>query len=289
MTEANRSLIALATEVAAAYIAQTGPRAILLTGSAATGVSDVFSDLDLIVYYERLPSLDQLAAARAELQASDIRVTPDHETDSIIEEYVLQDVECQVGHLTISMWERDMASVLEDFEPATPVEKAIMGLVDGIALHGSDVIVQWQERVASYPEELARATVEHHLRFFPLWLVAEQWRRRDATIFYYQMLVEVSLNLLGVLAGLNRRYFSSFQFKRLHRFADAMHLAPERLADRLDEVFALDPVTAGMAMERLVAETVTLVEAHMPAVDTAPARRHLGMRQRPWNAPVGPL
>jgi hypothetical protein len=205
-----------------------------------------------------------------------------------MEMYVFQGVECQVAHLPIATWERDMWAVLEDCEPATLVEKAIIGLVDGIALHGDDLIAQWQERAASYPAALAQATVEHYLRFFPLWLVAEQWRTRDATIFFNQMLVEVSLNLLGVLAGLNRRYFSGFQFKRLHHFAGTLPVAPDRLAERLDELFALDPVAASMAMEHLVEETILLVEVHMPAVDTAAARRTFGKRQRPWYPPPSP-
>ncbi|MFN8661586.1 MAG: hypothetical protein U0075_06820 [Thermomicrobiales bacterium] len=288
VTDASRFLIALAREMAAAYVAHTRPRAILLTGSAATGMSDPFSDLDLILYYEQSPAAEQLTAVRETLQARDIRVSSDSETDSALEMYVLQGVECQVAHLPIATWERDMGTVLEDFEPATLVEKALTGLMSGIPLHGDDVITRWQERAAAYPDELARATVEHYLRFFPLWLVAEQWRTRDATIFYHQMLVEVSLNLLGVLAGLNRRYFSSFQFKRLHHFAAALPLAPDDFADRLDELFTLDPVAASMALERLVEETIQLVEAHMPEVDTASARRVLRKRQRPWQLPLGP-
>jgi hypothetical protein len=289
VTEASRSLFALASEMAAVYITQAQPRAILLTGSAATGLSDAFSDLDLILYHERPPAADQLAAVRTTLQVSNIRVTSEPETDSAMEMYVLQGVECQVAHLTVATWERDMRAVLADCEPATLVEKAIIGLMEGIPLHGSDLITTWQDRAATYPEELARATVAHHLRFFPLWLIVEQWRTRDATIFYYQTLTEVSINLLGVLAGLNRCYFSSFQFKRLHHFAAGLSLAPERFADRLDEVFGLDPVAGGTAMERLVAETVTLVEAHMPDVDTTAARSSLGKRQLPWQPPLTPL
>ncbi len=181
-----------------------------------------------------------------------------------------------------------MASVLEEFDQATHAQKAIMGLLDGVAVHGEDLIERWQARAAAYPEGLARATVEHHLRFFPLWLAAERWNGRDATIFYHQMLVETSLNLLGVLAGLNHLYYSTFQFKRLRRFVGKMRLAPERLADRLDVLFTLDPVSAGTALERLVDETVTLVEAHMPTVDTTPARRHIGVRHHPSIPAAGP-
>jgi len=85
-----------------------------------------------------------------------------------------------------------------------------------------------------------------------------------------------------VLAGLNHLYFSSFQFKGLHRFVGKIHLVPDRRAERLDFVFALDPVTAGIEMERLVDETVSLVEVHMPVVDTAPSRRRLGLRHQTW-------
>jgi hypothetical protein len=199
-----------------------------------------------------------------------------------LEEYVLQGVECQVAHLTIAAWERDMASVLEEFNAGTHIEKALAGLLDGVSLLGGDLIELWQARASDYPEGLTRATIEHHLRFFPLWLVAERWRARDSTIFYYQSLVETSLNLLAVLAGLNRLYFSSFQFKGLYRFVGKMHLAPDRLPERLDSVFALDPIDAGIIMERLVEETITLVEVHMPMVDTAPSRRRLGLRHRAW-------
>jgi hypothetical protein len=288
VTEASRHLVALAEQVAATYVAQAGPRAILLAGSAAEGLSDHFSDLDLVAYYDRLPSPGRLKAVRASVEATDIRVPSVDERKSFMEVYVLQGVECQVAHLTIAAWERDMASVLEAFEPGTQVEKAIVGLLDGLSLHGGDLIEQWQKRASDYPEGLARATVEHHLRFFPLWLVADRWHSRDATIFYHQALVETCLNLLGVLAGLNRLYFSSFQFKRLHRFVGKMRLAPDHLAERLDALFALDPVPAGVMTERLVDETVTLVETHMPTVGTASTRRLLGRRHRPWDPAAAP-
>jgi hypothetical protein len=277
----------LAQQIAAAYLAHTAPRAILLTGSAAEGLSDDFSDLDLIIYYDELPAADALSAARTALAARDNRVLTSDENASSLEEFLLHGVTCQVAHLTITIWERDLATVLDQFEPATTIEKAISGLLHGRALHGDDLIAQWQSRAADYPDALAHASVTHHLHFFPLWLIGERWQTRDATIFFYQTLVETSLNLLAVLAGLNRRYFSSFQFKRLHRFAADLPLAPADLANRLDVLYTLDPVAAGLAMERLVEEMLTLVEAHMPDIDTTPAHRHLGRRPQPWR-PTSP-
>ena len=281
-TAASRYLGGLAARLAEVYVAETAPRAILLTGSAAEGVSDAYSDLDLIIYHDRLPSDDQLAAARTSCAASDSGASVHREPDGAIEFYDVAGIECQVAHLAIMAWERDMASVLEEFDPTTVTQKAITGLLDGVALHGDDLIARWQARARTYPEGLRQAMVEHHLRIFPLWMAAERWPARDASIFYYQMLVEASLNLLAVLAGLNGLYFSAFQFKRLHNFAGKMRHAPDQVADRLDELFVLDPVPAGNALEHLVSETVTLVETHLPTVDTAPVRRRLGARRRPW-------
>lgn len=286
-SEANHHLVALARDIAASYVAHTKPRAILLTGSAAEGVSDYYSDLDLIAYYDQLPTEAQLAAARTSVQATDTRTSSARNAETFIEEFVLQSVECQVAHCTIASWERNMASVLEEFDPTIRTQKAITGLLDGIALHGDDLIGRWKAQASDYPHELAQAMVEHHLQFFPLWLAAERWKSRDATIFYHQMLVETSLNLLGVLAGLNHLYYSTFQFKRLHRFVSKMHLAPKRLADRLDALFMLDPIDAGNALESLVDEMLGLVERHMPTVDTTSARRHIGVRQHPWSPTAG--
>jgi predicted nucleotidyltransferase len=60
-------LVGLAERVAEAYVAHTAPRAVLLTGSAAAGESDAYSDIDLIIYYDRPPEDAQRAAAREQV------------------------------------------------------------------------------------------------------------------------------------------------------------------------------------------------------------------------------
>ena len=55
MNEESLHLQSLARALADAYVEDAGPRAILLTGSAATGDADRYSDLDLIVYHDVLP------------------------------------------------------------------------------------------------------------------------------------------------------------------------------------------------------------------------------------------
>lgn len=283
-TRESQYLFNLARSVAGAYERHTAPRAVLLTGSVAEGISDRDSDIDLIAYYDRSPTTDELAAAREALgEGVGGLVTRRPPQQGIPEEYALRGVEVQIGLETIAAWEANLVAVLDDHTPGTLIEKAIMGLVSGQAIRGPDLIGQWQRRAATYPDGLASATVAHYLPgIVPLWLSPERWAPRDATIFWHQTLAESSLRLLGVLAGLNRQYFSTFQMKRLRRLTDELTIVPEGVADRLDDLFGLDPLAAGDELERLTAETIALVETHLPSVDTSVTCNLLGQRLRPW-------
>jgi hypothetical protein len=56
VTNAVAHLRGLAERSAAAYLAETEPQAILLVGSGATGDADAYSDIDLLLYYDDLPT-----------------------------------------------------------------------------------------------------------------------------------------------------------------------------------------------------------------------------------------
>jgi hypothetical protein len=285
MNEASRYLQTLARRVAAAYVAHTQPRAMLLTGSAAAGASDSYSDLDLVAYYDERPTEAQRAAARkqVERQLRGAQLARRHAFGG--DWYAINGVHCEIGYLDVRSVERDLTKVLEEHDPDPLLQKALCGLLQGVPLHGEDLIRGWQARAATYPEGLARAMVERHLRFLPIWWAPGYFAARDATVFFHQSAVDACLNVLGVLAGLNRQYYSTFQFKRMRAFVGALHLTPPDLANRIEGVLASiasDPVAAGAALEALVSETVGLIETHMPEVDTSMVRHYLGQRFQQW-------
>jgi hypothetical protein len=112
-------------------------------------------------------------------------------------------------------------------------------------------------------------------RQFAFWYIEDYWQNRDAHLWLNQVLVETSFNILGALAGINRLYFSPFQFKRLREFVSRMQLAPPRLANRLDQVFLASGPDAMREAEQLFLETLELAEQQLPGLDTA------GLRHRP--------
>jgi len=116
----------LATRHTRAYVEETRPRAVLLVGSAAEGLSDTNSDLDMIIYHDELPSTHQLEAVRRQIAALDTTAVGPK-----VENYVVAGVECQVGHFRVADLEQEMTEVLEGPEAASLFQKALMGLTEG--------------------------------------------------------------------------------------------------------------------------------------------------------------
>ena len=284
MSQESQYLLAIAQQVAETYTAHPQAKAAMVTGSVAEGNCDRYSDIDMSIYYDQLLSEEELEIARLQNQGSErIWVLGDRNQGGFAEAYFVNGVECQVGHVTIATWERDMATVLEQLDVTSWVQKALSGLLICIPLHGEKVIQKWKTEAANYPDALTRAMVEKHLNFFAIWsLPADYFITRDATLFKYQMLVETAQNILGVLAGLNRLYYSTFQFKRMGKFIEQMNIAPKNLSARLDNLFDTESPTTAIQLIEIVQEIVNLVELHMPQIDTSQIRQKLDRRKQAW-------
>lgn len=259
-------------------------RAAMITGSAAEGVSDEYSDLDMTVYYaESLPSEADLQAIRSAHGSPDREwLLGERDGGAIAEAYEWHGIQVQIGHVTIARWEEDIAEVIERHACDTPLHKAMSGTLESVTVAGAEWMDRWKARIASYPADLQRALIRTHLRFFPIWYMPHIVDARDAALWHRQMLIEGGFNVLGVLAGLNRRYFSSFQLKKLRRFLAGMTIVPANCADRLDLLATAPLHDAAATYEQLVADTLALVREHMPDVDVTAAARRIGQRRPPW-------
>ena len=266
-----------------AYIANPKTKAVMVTGSVAERLCDEYSDCDVCLYYDELPSEEELQLARQQNHGSElIGILGDRQEGTFGESFLINGIECQFAHATIAQWEKEISTILEEFDVQSPIIKAMSGTLVGIPLYGETLIHLWKAKIANYPDGLALTMVEHYLKFFAIWGMQPKLAKRDTTLWYYQILVESSQNLLGVLSGLNHLYYSTFQFKRMSRFIEQMEIAPENLASRLEGLFHHEAPVAVSELEALVREIVELVEIHMPQVDTSSARQRLGWRQHPW-------
>lgn len=280
-------LLALGKKILEPYTQLPHARAAMITGSVAEGISDNYSDLDMTVYYENeIPTEEELVRIREANGALErVWLLGDPAEGEIAEAYELNGVQAQIGHARISVWENDIAEILERFNADTPLHKAMSGTLECIAVYGEAYIDKWRQQIAAYPDGLRRAMVEQHLKFFPYWNISKQLETRDATVWHYQILVEASYNLVAILAGLNRLYFTTFQFKKMHRLLEQMTIAPENFSERLEALFQMPPTDAAIALEALLREVMALVERELPDLDISAVTKLLGKRRPPWIAP----
>lgn len=283
MTQESLYLLGIARAVVRSFTELPALRAAMVTGSVALGESDCYSDIDMALYYASLPSDDVLDQQRIVNNGSERIWTLGNRSDEvIIEAYDIRGVQCQIIHSTLQAQERIVDEVFVQQDTGSPTHKVLTGILDCMPLYGDDIIIAWQRRIREYPDALARAVVEKHLAFFPVWYMQFYLAPRDASLWIVQSIVDAAHNILAVLAGINRLYYSAFQFKRMKKFISKLSVRPERLYERIElALYAPLPEAAGV-LESLVQDVVSLVEHYMPEVDTSTVRRRLGGRSKPW-------
>jgi hypothetical protein len=274
-------------------VADVQPRAVLLVGSVAAGEADEYSDVDLLVYHDRVPPDEALAATPRALGCERYRGIPWSDESGQPDErgygerYSVDGIDCQIGHASVGAFEREIARVVVEHELGEELLKIMSGLFDGLPLHGAELIERWR-REARYTEELQRATIEKRWKFFPWWYFEERLGARDATAWRHEVLARSTYAIVGVLAALNRLYFSTFEFKRASKFVARLEVAPVNLAARLEALFDSDERRSTADLERLVAETQALVaerfrdrelELAWSGKPTPP-----GARESPWTS-----
>jgi predicted nucleotidyltransferase len=282
MSPETEYLRSLARRVLQATTSRIPIRAAMLTGSAARGNADRFSDLDLLFYVDEVPSNEAIAEVRE--AAGGIEPLKRHEPTDYWngEEFRLDGVRTEISFMTVEHIEAELAQLLDQLEAiGSPRQKILSGIAEGLSLYGEPLIERWQTRLRDYPEPFRREMIQRHWNFFPLWYYEEAMARRDSELWRLDMLLDGAFNLLGVLAGLNHLYFARFEFKRARDFVAKMELAPPSLADRIEGLFRLAPEDAAESFGALVEETRQLVLRDLPDLELS-LPFPPGTQQQPW-------
>ncbi|MCG8364022.1 MAG: hypothetical protein MJA27_11905 [Pseudanabaenales cyanobacterium] len=117
MNPASQYLLTLAKQKAQAYIANPQARAAMVTGSTATGQADFYSDVEMFIYYDQLPTKEELQLARLQNRGSEPICTFDELSNGHFGEfYFIDGVEFQIGNMTIAFWEQQMAKILQELD-----------------------------------------------------------------------------------------------------------------------------------------------------------------------------
>ncbi|MCU0722133.1 MAG: hypothetical protein MUC63_00695 [Planctomycetes bacterium] len=284
-TEASLWRIEFARELSRAHAARPGCAFVVLGGSPSRGLSDAYSDLDIVVYWAEADEA-WLESAPAEARGGKRVAYRKMDPEGVwYESYYFGTLKADFGHVTTAKWAKEVDRALVAFDPDPELQKELGGFLDSVVLFGQEKAAPWKARVASYPPELAKRAVKAHMRFLQPGSLEHQGLDRGDVLYAYDGALMVLKNLLGILAGLNRSYFGSMEPRWMEFELSRWAIKPDRAWERMRSVVGGD-LRAGLAtLDALVLEVLDLVGRHMPELDPSRLRRLLANRLEPCEAP----
>jgi hypothetical protein len=272
MNEASRWRLAIAQRVASAYTTNPKVRAVLVGGSVARGWADPYSDLEMGLFWDPLPTPAELTAAREQSRGTEGKLAAfDAERQDVWpEEYAVGGLPLDLRHMLVARMGEVLTAVQDQGDLSMERQMIIAAVQHGVPLQGAPLIESWQARAALYPDSLARAMIARHASL-PAWSYVPMLVERGDLPLVYTAFQQATWRVLGMLLGLNRLYHPGM--KRVDRHVAALEVAPPDLSGRLKQMFRSEPLVGAHLMRELIEETFALVELHAPEVDIREARQ----------------
>jgi Domain of unknown function (DUF4037) len=289
MTEHSAWRISLAHKIAPAFIANPKVKACFVFGSAALGISDQYSDLELAFIWSQLPSVEDLQAIAQRVGVKGWEIEPyGAAKQEWLEQFYLYDMKVEAGHWAQDTINSIVIDVVEHYDVSQnglvfEKQARVFHLQRAVVLQGEDIIKQWQTQLSPYPEELAVAMVQKHLNFRPFDGQHILTDRLEIPMLYENKCAIVR-RLLNILFGLNRIYHPGFKWTRY--WAEEMSIKPSSFFNRLERVFQSDAVSGIHELRQLVEEVFDLVERTLPQVDLKQQREIFDRTYPRWKLPV---
>lgn len=263
MNDASEWRLNLARQIVARY---TGVEAAMLVGSAALGLADAHSDLDLLLYWRAVPSETWRKARLTEMNAALLWManTADGDDDPALqsqsEEFLLKpsDLKVDITHKQIAAVEALIADVAEKGDTTRTKLLILGGMSNGIALHRDALVGAWQKRSERLPEAIAAHLIQTHLHNLPSADDIAIAIKRGAILHTRDLLIQLCNQLVYALIALNRHY-PPVSLKHLGNLIGQLEYKPMHLHSTITNICTVTPEQALAQTRNLVAETFELI------------------------------
>jgi len=269
----------IARHLAAQISAFPGVQAIVVGGSVARGYADAYSDLEMPIFWESLPSDDTRHAIVAALGAEFLY---GYDGPSLEDQLLVGGFQVDLWHNTVASEETVIDGVLRGYSTDLGDSNFMDTIRVCIPLYGEGIIRGWKRRAQDCPDELAMRAIRERIPAFQTSQVAITAQRDNPTEFYAG-LSQLQQAMFLVLLALNRAYFPTFKW--MYRVLESMAVKPDDVAQRLRRAFAVPYSDAVADMAQVLDETLTLVEQRFPQLDTSGARRRLAYTRAAYEKP----
>ncbi len=264
----------------AKHIAQfNGVQAIVIAGSVARNYADAYSDIEIPIFWDELPTEAIRRKIVAALQANFIYGYNEPGDDELL----INGLQVDLWHITLAEEEAVIEVVLKGYSTSLSHLNALDTLRACIPLYGDSIVQPWKIRAQEFPDELARRLIQEYLPVLGIGQLYILAQRNNPTAFYAQ-LCQLHQATFMILLALNHSYFSTFKW--MYQALESMRVKPEAIGERLRSTLNTSHELAIGEMKQILEETLELVQAHHPEIDLALARRKLAYQRAEYSNPV---
>jgi hypothetical protein len=262
-TTKSEDLKALAQRVADA-LPTAAVDEVILTGSVSRGVADDVSDIEMLIVTSEALELEECFAFVQAAGLEGLGTWGDQEGPA-------RRVSGRRERVPIELiwWPREHADAQVDRVLAGEVSATADALAHGVPLRTTGLLAAWQERLRTYPPDLAAAQIERAALpwggFAPAGVLT--LIRPGERLALIEWMLDGALRVLRIIFALNR--VRQPTTKRLAARVAALSIKPDRLAERIEEALTEpDPRRALHVMSELQLDTVRLAPSG-PTIDRA--------------------
>jgi predicted nucleotidyltransferase len=272
--------LVLAAAISQRIMRFAGVEAIVVGGSVARGYADEYSDLEIPVFWDKLPTD---AERKALITALEAELLYEYDGPSLEDNLLIRGFQVDLWHNTVAHEESVIGGVVEGLSTDLGDSNFMDTLRSCIPLHGHAIIEGWKQRARMYPEPLAVRNIEHALAAIDMRHLAIHATRHNPTLVYGQI-SNLQQQLFLVLLALNRAYFPTYKW--LYRALETLPIKPTYIAERFRDVFSSLPQTAISDTQQAIHETLALIAQQYPGIDLAGVRRRLVLSRPAQYTPI---
>ncbi len=252
-------------------------RAAAVTGSVAKGYADDNSDIDTIVILNNKMTQEEFDKIVNDAKASGGDFYHGSPEEGFAVYYYIEGVRCDFGFGHYSETEELINDMLEKPEIDLTKHLMISGLIDGYILKDTNWLEPLIKRAEDgYAKELQILLVSHFKKFHPEWAIEKMTIGRGDILYYYESLVEMTGNMIGILCGLNK-YYHPGKLKGVEHTIAKMKIKPKDFVNRYNYILSAEKYEALRDLFNLVRETFDLIDLHLPEISTQRSRDVLEM------------
>jgi predicted nucleotidyltransferase len=279
MNELSEKYLQLAEKNAEGYINNPNVAAVVVTGSAAKGYADEYSDVDNLVILNDRMSRDEFdkIVENAKAEGGDLyHGTP--EEGFAVYKYI-EGIKFDYGFGLKAEQEELIDNMLNNPEPDDIKQLIISGFCESYIISGHNWVNEWKSKALNYPEQLAALMVKKYLHFHPKWVLVKMGLERNDNLFLYEDFVKAAEGIFAVMCAVNRMYYPG-KLKGAWYYMEQMKYKPDSLREKLDLLFSVGRDHAVEILSLLAKDTFDLIDKHIPEFSTERTRKIFDMELR---------